>query len=149
MACTLQCAEPCALHSGVMRRSPGPYAIMRLRMHFCCLQGDRSLDRILPRPYVAQWKDLEQQVGWGLRLHGCRFRRVAGATAQPPGFHPVLVPLMPARLPACPPTCPQHQERQRRAADAAARQRQAAERQRAAAKRQQPAAVIMADDKRK
>lgn len=29
----------------------------------CLLQGDRALDRILPRPYVAQWKDLEQQVG--------------------------------------------------------------------------------------
>ncbi len=25
-------------------------------------QGDRALDRILPRPYVQQWKDLEQQV---------------------------------------------------------------------------------------
>ncbi|PRW33164.1 P-loop containing nucleoside triphosphate hydrolase isoform A [Chlorella sorokiniana] len=25
------------------------------------VQGDRALDRILPRPYVVQWKDLEQQ----------------------------------------------------------------------------------------
>ena len=29
------------------------------------LQGDRALDRILPRPYVQQWKELDTQVRWG------------------------------------------------------------------------------------
>ena len=32
-------------------------------------QGDRALDRILPRPYVQQWKDLDQQVGGSALIH--------------------------------------------------------------------------------
>ncbi len=70
----------------------------------CCLncaalvwpQGDRALDRILPRPYVAQWRDLEQQVGawlvphcilWGFgwqrcAADGCSICRATGCNLQ-------------------------------------------------------------------
>lgn len=34
------------------------------------VQGDRSLDRVLPRPYVQQWRELDQQVGRRAELAG-------------------------------------------------------------------------------
>ena len=51
--------EPIVMHAR-LTRAPATLPMLP--------QGDRSLDRILPRPYVQQWKDLERTVGSGSRL---------------------------------------------------------------------------------
>lgn len=59
----------CTVIAALTPSAPGPAFV----------QGDRSLDRILPRPYVQQWRDLEQQVGsprpLAPPLHGSTPRR--------------------------------------------------------------------------
>lgn len=44
----------CAIQAWLLEMFSLPFSML--------LQGDRALDRILPRPFVQQWRELEQQV---------------------------------------------------------------------------------------